>query len=435
MKGTQPRVIAYLVFLATIPLGEIQVLPGCPWLTITKLTFFCLLAVLAHAFCRKGWRPPPPPPAIYLSIGVLTFAACLAAALSAKPADSIPHVVRLAGACLLYLITRSLASEPEFAGKTLRTLVCIAIVLSLLGIYQTLTGKTISGLGEYGYFGRLIEVFYTTRHGEVSIVRASATFDHPNIFGTFLIGVLPSCLLLGRPRGKIVPAVLVGTAVATCLVALAYTFSRSAWLGGLVGAILVAAVSPALRLRIALLFVISLAAAMLLLPGFRTAILKRSVGAESYDTGRINSWHTASRMIADRPLLGVGPGRFHDAYSEFADPKEVYRQNPRHHMDAHNTYLDLAAEGGILTLLPFCLLLFGVVRNGWRHWHRIQRAKPPDNTNQAAELAIFAGCAAILVQSMFQSLQYEEIWWILLALAAMFHEEEKEPQIDEDGRR
>ena len=180
-KPEHLRVAAYLVFLVTVPLGEVAIVGACPWLTATKAGFLCLVAALAVSLLR-GWRPSVPPPALLVSLAGLSLAVCLAAAWSRDPIRSALYAARLVGLCLLCLITAAMAAEPGFHRRVLAGLVGIVFVLSLLGMYQTLTGSTIAGLGQYGYFGRPIEIAYGEGSAEASVVRASATFDHPNVF-------------------------------------------------------------------------------------------------------------------------------------------------------------------------------------------------------------------------------------------------------------
>jgi putative inorganic carbon (HCO3(-)) transporter len=405
--GTAPRVMAYLVFLVTIPLGEIALVPGLAWLSITKLSFLLLLGVLAGSLLR-GWRPTLPPWPLALTIGATALAVCICAALSNTPLESAQYAARILSLCLLLLITQSLAAEPGFIAKATLALLSAAGVCALLGIYQTATGRTIAGLGHYGYFGRLIEISNAVEGGvSNSVIRAGATFDHPNVFGTFLIGMLPSALVMMTCAGRRLFRRLAGPLSAILLVALVYTFSRSAWLGGLVGVGGVIFACRVNRLKAFALIALALSLGVVMVPsGAKEVLLNRTGAAQSYDVGRLYSWRTAVKMVAAHPLTGVGPGMFHASYPLFAEAGEVYQQNPLHHMDAHNTFLDLGAEGGLLTCAAFSALLIVVCS--------LMLRSPL--TRPSETLPLLAGCVAIFLQSMLQSLQYEEIWWVLMGL-------------------
>jgi putative inorganic carbon (hco3(-)) transporter len=422
MKEMHPRELAYLIFLLTIPLGEVAPVSGCGWLTVTKLGFLLLLGVLAYSFYR-GWRPPRPSMWVCLPLVALSLAACLAASLSGAVRESGPYAVRIVGLCILCFATMLLAAEPGFIRKALAALACAAALCALLGIYQTITGGTIGGLGCYGYFGRMIALGNATGQGGAAVIRASAAFDHPNILGTFLVGTLPAAIFLAIHHRERMGRLLYGIASMLLMVALVYTFSRSAWVGGLVGVSVILIAGRRAGMRALALVVLALAIAVVILPSdAKDVLFSRTGEAQPYDSGRVFSWHTAGRMIAAHPILGVGPGLFHDSYSDYADPEEVYRQNPLHHMDAHNTYLDLAAEGGLVTSLLFCAIL-GVVF--MRLWSRAREGfRPPHGRSPGAlpvcdsfGVPLLAGFAAISMQSLLQSLQYEEIWWVLMGLS------------------
>lgn len=406
--GTHLRVIAYLLFLVSIPLGEVSFFAEYAWLTVTKSTFLVLLGVLAFSLLR-GWRPVFPPLGVVLAAGACTLCAILAAFFSSAPAASVVVAGRIVSVVLLLWITVALSDEPDFILKSLMALLFAGVLCALLGIYQTATGETLAGLGQYGYFGRMIELCQETEYGAATVVRAGATFDHPNVFGTFLIGLLPTALYFAfSHRSRLWRYVYSGVLV-LLLVALVYTFSRSAWLGGGMGILVVIALNRSIGFRTAgLLIAIALIVGVVMLPrDAKCVLLNRSGSTQSYDVGRLYSWHTAAKMIASHPVLGVGLGRFHASYSDYAGEGEVYRQNPLHHMDAHNTFLDVGAEGGLLSLAAFTTFLFLVLR-------LLLRLLSSDRGSVA--LPLFAGCLAILVQSMLQSLQYEEIWWVLMGL-------------------
>ncbi|MBT3194339.1 MAG: O-antigen ligase family protein [Verrucomicrobia bacterium] len=412
MRKTHPRVMAYLGFLLTIPLGEVSVAPGFAWLTVTKVSFLLLLGVLAYSWIR-GWRPVMPTRSVLVSMGLLVFGVCLSALCCGERGASLSYAIRIVALCMLCLATVSLSKEPGFLVKALGALAIAAFLCALLGIYQTSTGETLASLGQYGYFGRMIELCQAVEPGGVSVVRASAAFDHPNVLGTFLIGILPAALFFMLHRGSHQSRILSGGAAIAIIIALVYTFSRSAWLGGLVGVSLVVLPLRWSWSRIAGVVVGGLVLAVILLPPeAKQVLLNRTGTAQPYDSGRLYSWHTAGSMIAAHPLLGVGPGMFHHRYAAYADKSEVYKQNPLHHMDAHNTFLDLAAEGG----LPVCLAFVALMVAALIHLVGAADLWQARGPTISLGIPLLAGCVAILSQSLLQSLQYEEIWWVLLAL-------------------
>lgn len=68
---------------------------------------------------------------------------------------------------------------------------------------------------------------------------------------------------------------------------------------------------------------------------------------------RLNIIEMSWRMFADRPLLGTGLGSFADVATQFMEMKDVSR---RVLLSAHNTYLEVLIELGLLGALPVFLL-------------------------------------------------------------------------------
>jgi O-antigen ligase len=69
------------------------------------------------------------------------------------------------------------------------------------------------------------------------------------------------------------------------------------------------------------------------------------------------AWQDTVRMIERFPWAGVGLGAYGDAML-------VYQTGPRdvQYLQAHNDYLQLAAEGGLLVGLPALVLLIVLLR-------------------------------------------------------------------------
>lgn len=84
--------------------------------------------------------------------------------------------------------------------------------------------------------------------------------------------------------------------------------------------------------------------------------------------GRFAAWRDTAQMIRDFPIAGTGLGAYGQAMLVYqtADRQAMYAQ-------AHNDYLQLAAEGGLLVGIP-ALLVLGIVVAGIR-----RRLQSPDD--------------------------------------------------------
>ncbi|HVE87844.1 MAG TPA: O-antigen ligase family protein [Myxococcales bacterium] len=76
--------------------------------------------------------------------------------------------------------------------------------------------------------------------------------------------------------------------------------------------------------------------------------------------GRVHAWTVASRINADRPLLGTGAGTFRLAWPRYAPPEA------RRAYEAHNVFLQVLAELGWVGLLLFLGFIGAGMEGAWR---------------------------------------------------------------------
>lgn len=209
---------------------------------------------------------------------------------------------------------------------------------------------------------------------------------------------------------------------ALCFRGIQVTFSRGAYLAFAAGACMLTFFRSKLLWGILVIVSIVVVTNPWLLPQgiayrFQSTVKEHRV-VDVYDTTLVNSldassynrlqiWKGAVKMIASKPVTGVGYGAFPYLIGYFA-PGHTYR-------DAHNSYLIIAAEMGVPTLLVF-LWILGIVfwKTRWLYRHA------QDRYFKALALGWLGGLGGLLVANMFGSrLHSEEIssyFWILCGL-------------------
>ena len=134
-----------------------------------------------------------------------------------------------------------------------------------------------------------------------------------------------------------------------------------------------------------------------------------NVPLEGSAQGRIVIWKGALKIIQDHPWWGTGYGTFGAIIPYYAPELRGRR------MDAHNSYLIVAAEMGIPALIIFLWVLFLVM---WKTYRLYRNAKDP--FIKATALGFLAGLFALIVANMFGSrVDAEEIsgyFWVLAAI-------------------
>lgn len=238
--------------------------------------------------------------------------------------------------------------------------------------------------------------------------RVGGPIGDPNDFAFFLVPAVPLALALRRSAGRRWPYDL---AAATLLLAVVGTLSRGA-LVGLAAMALFALATRMVRVRAALAIGAVLGAALAGTMVAFPSLVDTSLHQKQYVAGqnvseRLALWQAAGRMTVENPVLGLGPGAFSLSHREYMStlPDDV-----NHPLDvAHNTYLEVSSELGVLGLLTFLALLITAYTGAWTRWRR-------EGHHLAA--AVCAGLVGTATAATFVTEQYYLPLWLLLALGA-----------------
>jgi putative inorganic carbon (hco3(-)) transporter len=245
--------------------------------------------------------------------------------------------------------------------------------------------------------------------------RVDGPLEDPNDFAYLLACTLPIAVYLtsaDRRRRWIWAACFV--VIAAAMLA---TFSRGALVG--IGALVLWGV---LTRRIPLWVVASgLVSALVVValaltvwrPLIVVALHQKTHIAQSNTESREAFWVAALKLTAQRPLTGVGPGRY---------PKEarpLLRNDPIALKEpvTHNSYLEILAENGIPALLLFAAYLVTV----WLLLRRVQRraARNRDRDEQRLATALQGALIVAIVSATFLSEELAAPFWLLGGLAVV----------------
>jgi O-antigen ligase len=216
--------------------------------------------------------------------------------------------------------------------------------------------------------------------------RPQGTLGHYMTYSGLLMLVICAALartLFGR-RDRLWAALVMPALAAAVIL----TFTRSAW----VGACAAAAVLLALK-DLRLLAVLPVFAALLF--AVAPAQVTRRF-ASMFDLNdptrrdRIAMMRAGAHMIADRPLVGIGPNMVQELYPEYRVPEAVKPSNPH----LHNVPLQIAAERGLPALATWLWFVGGLVVTLGRRIHL------PDDRYLAA--TGLAAIVAMLTAGMFE---------------------------------
>lgn len=349
------RVLAALapaVLLAVDPWGWYPFGP-VKWLLAPTLAL-AGSALLLHE--RAPRVPRPVALALAALLGWLVLAAALGAeGLYAWVGTPERHLgVATWALCALLLVAGTTLSEGE-AETVVRGLVVAGLGVGAVATAEALgwepavldvAGRLSGSLGSPAYLGAATALLLPVGLGAAASAGGRSRWA----------AALASALLLVACLGSGARAAWLGLAVALLLVAVA---RRGAWwarvrarpgrsagagLAGLVALGLVVALSP-VGARLA------------------DATDPDSAGGR----GRLDEWRVAARVVADHPVVGVGPEGYRTAFHEAVDERYEREHGRRQQPDrAHDGLLDLALAGGLPLLAAWACLVAAVGRAAWR---------------------------------------------------------------------
>ncbi|HEV2843367.1 MAG TPA: O-antigen ligase family protein [Thermoanaerobaculia bacterium] len=364
-----------------------------PKLMVSEWIVLASLLCLAWGLRRVGeirladlWRLP----AVRIALPVLLVGT--AGLLTTRhPAHTREAVVDLwVGAAAL--VGWSAALPAPRLERLLQALLIPAVILGFIGMLQ------FHGLWQP------LDLFGLAPGSRLSVTSYAG---NPGDLGAYLVlpALIAQELLRRRVRegGWKSPAVW-GTALAlaVCVYSLLITQTLAAVAALVTGSLLLWASVLPRRLTVLGLAGTALAAALLVavVPPLRERVVEKGKQAFQGDlnmvlTGRLDGWNAAVRMLEDRPLTGVGHGayrpEFVPAKLALLDEGVAFFPNQTQVVfaNAHNEYLEVAAEWGV----PGLLVL------GWGLWMLLGALRRRDRPVEERGLA-WAGTAALAVLSV-----------------------------------
>jgi len=371
--------LALLLVVAAAPL-EGAFSSGPAGISVTKLTGGLCFASFAFSLAR-GRRKLVFERGQAIVLGILALA--LVSSLQAhETSAALTTTSRYASFAIVYVIFTQLGHDRVLQRRIAWTLAIASSVAAGLGLHEYLSGK-----------------------------QELATLPHvnQNDFAFLLATSLPLMFFLLTGPKLLRPLVLasIGLVSAATLLSL----SRGALVG--IGAgFLLFVITDRRRVRV------TLAAGVLATIGtiaviqsnpqrFHQALLLKSQVAQQNVSTRFGAWGAASRLAADHPLLGVGPGNFQFYYNRLTgQPVGTFTLTV-----AHNALLDVGAELGLVAmfLLAVYLALAFV-----RLTACLERGYGDPGFVRALRISL----AIAIVSSMFLSEQYFLPFWLLGGLTA-----------------
>jgi O-antigen ligase len=322
---------AFGTLAASLAIVQIKLLPA--------QVLFGVAAILWAVVVRRDGRLVVP--AFFWPLVAFGGLTILSAIFSTAPAVSLVDCKQLVLFLMVPMVAR--LARGDRAMSALNAVLVVGAVGALIGV------------AEYTIFG------YNDLHN-----RPTGSLSHYMTYSCVIMLTLCAAVarLLFYPERWVWPAI----AVPAMLVALAVTFARNAWIGtlGAISALLIVR-----RWRLLLLVPVAIVAFVAIAPaGIRDRAYSIFDRNDPTTRDRLAMMTVGRRMIADHPLLGVGPDTIKDLYVQYRPPDAVNPTNPH----LHNVPLNIAAERGLPALLVWCWFItvaaLGLIRQVRQGPHR-----------------------------------------------------------------
>ncbi|MCH8049136.1 O-antigen ligase family protein [Patescibacteria group bacterium] len=277
----------------------------------------------------------------------------ISVAFALNPQLSLVHFMHLALSMLLFLamLDARVSIKRVMIGFTAGL-----ILPALLGMWQVATGgsgaSTLLGLAQREA-ARLGESVIELQDGR-RVLRAYGGFSHPNVFGGYLAVGLAGIIGMWRGLTKRKDKVLLGTAAVFLTMGLILTFSRSAWLGLILGIALGALVLlikntdrvrqlviPIAIIFIGAVFAVSVTGGLALSRFDLSSVFEiRSVSE------RLDQYKEFPTIVGSSWLFGHGAGNYSLAVAEAFPDRQWWEYQP-----IHNVPLLVLGEIGLVGLI------------------------------------------------------------------------------------
>lgn len=253
--------------------------------------------------------------------------------------------------------------------------------------------------------------------GASQLNRLSGTVGDPNLLASVLVvGTVLAIALALTSRKSSLARLVSAAAAALCLLGVLLTFSR----GGLLCLGIALVVAPFFARRKAAAIAGALAIVLCVatyIAVIAPASAREHLIAKDGGSGRTDIWAVGWRVVEAHPVVGVGTGNF-PASSIHYVIKPGTLNNKKTLIDepsvAHNVYLEILAELGVVGLALFGAILLASIGSAAAAVRSFKQLGDNDMTIIAG--AVVVSLASLFGADYFLSEEYSKQLWLLLAI-------------------
>ncbi|MFA5857664.1 MAG: O-antigen ligase family protein [Elusimicrobiota bacterium] len=281
---------------------------------------------------------------------------------------------------LVYLLLFAALKTYKQARWVVVLTITSAVVASIVGVFQYFGAFGFSNVSADGRIQGLVDT---------------------NTLAGILAMLLPMVISFAISAHSTRDRVIVIIAACFMSTALVFTYTRGAWFGAVAGILLVVALSN-------WKFIPAILAVVFLVLAVQPKVYNRFVSGFGIlgNEERVELYKNSVDLLRQYPVFGIGPGAFRKVFYE-----KYF--SPNKHRHAHNIFLNIAVERGVVAAGIFVWLLVSIALYLFRTY---EFAAGEEKT---VLLGILSGLADFVVHGMVDNTFADETGYILFLLLAV----------------
>lgn len=375
---------------------------------------FLLLIILSRAILfrekPKNWKIP----AAFL--GAYTIIGLIALLNADSPALVEDALASFAKDAVIMLVVAMLMQRMNTFYQVVWAFLAAGILLGSINVYQQLTGTF-----NNTYWG-FAEAQYENIIGELNNFRASGPGIGPNGFGQIMLFLVPLALDRFWNEERWFMKLFAGWVLAATVMAVMFTFSRSVAIGLAAVLVMMFIYRPPKPKHIFIMIALSLLALPYVPPQYFERLgtlvdfipgVGNDIRGEVSFRGRASENTVGILMFLDHPMLGVGLDNYNYNYQSYS--RNLGLDHRRSDRSAHNLYLEIASEQGLVGLAWLAALQWVVFRGLSRARKDLKQAGLENY--EGLIVAFTVAIISYLITSTFRHLAFPRYFWLIYGVA------------------
>lgn len=379
-----------------------------PFLVVLVLSIFLRWVIFRER--PNGWEYPT------LLFGLLSLAGFASLIYSPVPDRVFARLLDDIKDVVIAIVVIILLQTNQAFRRVIWTLILTGIFLGSLTVFQYFTG-TFDNI--YGGFAISLE------HQIISGVddhRATGPMEDPNFFSQIMVVLVPISFERFLHEKKLRLRLLAAWCMAVSILTIILTYSRGGLIAMLAALLVLFIVYPPKRTHVPVI-ILSLAVFFFYLPpNYLDRLFTLQAFFEPRKTsrleerslqGRLSENLTALEMVKTNPLFGVGLNSYSYLFPVYSKKLGIARVATER--EAHNMFLEVVAEIGLIGFFIFSILLIAA-------FHSILTARNIFLANRQMDYAgmatgLFAGVLGYFVAAAFVHNAFPRFFYLLLGIA------------------